>query len=72
MRYIKIGVPDDFDESTLDNPQLIDYTKDGSGTPVNFWEPPYINVLDHGFIGLIDFMGDDSTIVNSARVSYGK
>ena len=72
MRYIKIGVPDDFDEATLDNPQLIDYTKDAGGTPVKLWEPPYINVLDYGFIGLIDFMGDDSTIVNSARVSYGK
>jgi len=36
------------------------------------WEPTYINVLDQGHIGLIDFMGDDSAIVNAARVSYGK
>ena len=29
-------------------------------------------VLDHGFIRVIDYMGDDSSIVQSARVSYGK
>ena len=31
-----------------------------------------IEVLDHGFIRVIDYMGDDSSIVQSARVSYGK
>lgn len=31
-----------------------------------------INVLDHGFIRLIDYMGDDASIVQAARVSYGK
>ena len=29
-------------------------------------------VLDHGFIRVVDYMGDDSSIVQSARVSYGK
>ena len=29
-------------------------------------------VLDHGFIRVIDYMGDDSSIVQAARVSYGK
>jgi thymidylate synthase (FAD) len=28
-------------------------------------------VLDHGFVRLIDYMGDDSAIVQAARVSYG-
>ena len=28
--------------------------------------------LDHGFIRVIDYMGDDSSIVQSDRVSYGK
>ena len=28
-----------------------------------------IEVLDHGFIRVIDYMGDDSSIVQSARVS---
>lgn len=31
-----------------------------------------IDVLDHGFIALVDHMGDDSAIVQAARVSYGK
>ena len=29
-------------------------------------------VLDHGFIRVIDYMGDDTSIVQAARVSYGK
>lgn len=32
----------------------------------------HIQVLDHGFIELIDSMGSDLTVVNSARVSFGK
>ena len=34
------------------------------------YEP--IPVLDHGFIRVVDYMGDDSAIVQAARVSYGK
>jgi len=30
-----------------------------------------MNVLDHGFVELIDHMGDDLTIVKAARTSYG-
>lgn len=29
-------------------------------------------VLDHGFVRVIDYMGDDSSIVQAARVSYGR
>ena len=31
-----------------------------------------IPALDHGFVRVVDYMGDDSSIVQSARVSYGK
>jgi thymidylate synthase (FAD) len=31
-----------------------------------------IQVLDHGFVRVIDYMGDDSAIVQAARVSYGR
>jgi thymidylate synthase (FAD) len=31
-----------------------------------------IPVLDHGFVRVIDYMGDDGAIVQAARVSYGK
>ncbi len=30
------------------------------------------DVLDHGFIRVIDYMGDDAAICQAARVSYGK
>ncbi|MGL6188206.1 MAG: FAD-dependent thymidylate synthase, partial [Holosporales bacterium] len=29
-------------------------------------------VLDHGFVRVIDYMGNDQSIVQAARVSYGK
>ena len=31
-----------------------------------------IPALDHGFVRVVDYMGDDTSIVQSARVSYGK
>jgi thymidylate synthase (FAD) len=31
-----------------------------------------IPILDHGFVRLIDYMGDDAAIVQAARVSYGR
>ena len=32
----------------------------------------YISCLDHGFVRLVEVMGDDASIVQAARVSYGK
>ena len=29
-------------------------------------------VLDHGFVRVVDYMGNDNSIVQAARVSYGK
>lgn len=29
-------------------------------------------ILDHGFVRVVDYMGDDSSITQAARVSYGK
>lgn len=34
------------------------------------YEP--IQVLDHGFLRVVDYMGDDEAIVQAARVSYGR
>ena len=31
-----------------------------------------IPILDHGFVRVVDYMGDDSSVVQAARVSYGK
>ena len=32
--------------------------------------PPKIDVLDHGFVRLVDFMGSDVSVARAARVSY--
>ena len=29
-----------------------------------------VPVLDHGFVRVVDYMGDDSYVVQAARVSY--
>ncbi len=34
-------------------------------------DPKYVAVLDHGFVGIVDTMGTDASIVQAARVSYG-
>lgn len=70
MKHIKISVPDDF-EASSDKLHLMDYQQDGPAVDVGIWKPEYVNVLNHGFVGLVDFMGDDSAVVNAARVSYG-
>lgn len=31
-----------------------------------------VPVLDHGFVRVVDYMGDDAAVVQAARVSYGK
>src|SRR4051812_9946053 len=31
-----------------------------------------IRLLDHGFVRLVDYMGNDAAIVQAARVSYGQ
>ena len=31
-----------------------------------------VPLLDHGFVRVIDYMGDDAAIVQAARVSYGR
>ena len=31
-----------------------------------------VPLLDHGFMRVIDYMGDDAAIVQAARVSYGR
>lgn len=39
---------------------------------INFdQDSKYVPVLDHGFVGLVDYMGNDNAIVQAARVSYG-
>ena len=39
------------------------------GLEARLYEP--VPVLDHGFVRVVDYMGDDAAIVQAARVSYG-
>lgn len=83
-KWIKVFLPDDIDITKPDDPDArptweIIARKNTApdmqamhDTKLEVWEPRYTNVLNHGFIGLKDFMGDDEAIVHSARVSYGK
>ena len=41
-----------------------------AGAEARLYEPQH--VLDHGFVRVIDYMGDDAAIVQAARVSYGR
>ena len=34
-------------------------------------DPKFVQLMDHGFVGLIDVMGDDAAIDTAARCSYG-
>src|SRR5690625_2646182 len=43
------------------------YTESTGGLKMN-----KLNVLDKGYVRLVDYLGDDTTIVNSARVSFDK
>ena len=40
------------------------------GLEALLYEP--LPVLDHGFIRVVDYMGDDAAVVQAARVSYGR
>ena len=45
------------------------------GPPCRRWRRCFTQpmpVLDHGFVRVIDYMGDDAAIVQAARVSYGR
>jgi thymidylate synthase (FAD) len=60
--------------NTVESEQSIDVSHTRRATVPAMEEILYepIKVLDHGFIRVIDYMGDDSAIVQAARVSYGK
>lgn len=64
---------------TDDQSEEIKLSKEGGATtlrPVSegleaiMFEP--IPVLDHGFVRVVDYMGDDGAVVQAARVSYGR
>lgn len=91
MKYIRVAVPDDFDDyatslkieypvrsegvrAVIDGQESVDLSEKEPVYKIDqaeIWRPEYRKVLDHGFIGLVDFMGGDHTVVDAARMSYG-
>ena len=59
---------EEIDQLTSSNMQTIRATSPALESAL--YKP--IPILDHGFVRVIDYMGDDSAIVQAARVSYGK
>src|SRR5438045_8289373 len=64
---------------STDQQAEIDQARDGAQSTLRpsvpaleeilFQAPP---VLDHGFVRVVDYMGDDAAVVQAARVSYGR
>lgn len=77
MKYVKVAVPDDIDLNSYDfYYQKISSADDNKNhvSPLMAcepWTPKYRDVLNKGYIGLVDFMGGDQTVVDAARMSYG-
>jgi len=79
MRY-DISKSGEMDLPETNSPMLPTIGKDrfhlpASLRPMASGMEPFINksipVLDHGFVMVMDYMGDDEAVVNAARVSYG-
>ena len=58
----------EIDNLDIDKAETARYTAE----PLEKYLYKKIPILDHGFIRLIDYMGGDESIVQAARVSYGK
>ena len=64
---------------STDQQAEIDQARDGSSKTLRPVAPALeeilfkaLPVLDHGFVRVIDYMGDDAAVVQAARVSYGR
>jgi thymidylate synthase (FAD) len=64
---------------STDQQAEIDQARDGAAKTLRPIAPALeeilfqaLPVLDHGFVRVIDYMGDDAAVVQAARVSYGR
>src|SRR5438045_8897885 len=64
---------------STDQQAAIDQARDGAQKTLRPIAPALeeilfqvLPVLDHGFVRVIDYMGDDAAVVQAARVSYGR
>jgi thymidylate synthase (FAD) len=70
MAWTKIWLPESYDSERDAVCLGSRTTSERYDELVKLFEPIYQPMLDHGFVGLIDFMGDDDAIAEAARVSY--
>jgi thymidylate synthase (FAD) len=69
---IDLGV-DPSEQKEIDDARMVrQETRRASVTALEEILYQIIPVLDHGFIRVVDYMGDDTSVVQAARVSYGK
>lgn len=64
MSSLKVQIPDADGEFPV--------VFENGGRVFKVWEPQYTNVLNAGFVGIVDYMGDDAAIAEAARTSYAK
>src|SRR5712691_3708259 len=64
---------------STDQQAEIDQARDGAGATLRPVAPALEEILfqalpalDHGFVRVVDYMGDDAAVVQAARVSYGR
>ena len=70
--FLKMALSDQQKKDILDQQSQKNTTKRVVSAELEKILYEAIPVLDHGFVRVIDYMGDDSSIVQAARVSYGK
>jgi thymidylate synthase (FAD) len=69
MKYIKVKLPEEVSEY----PESVSLTLAGGKTVTGeVFKPEYKQVHEHGFVGLVDFMGEDHDVTEAARTSYAK
>lgn len=67
----KIGRSDSSDKRLGAHPESSERLQRVSVNALDEMLGIHLRVLDDGFVRLIDYMGDDSSVVQAARVSYG-
>ena len=68
--YFKMTLSDQQKKEILDQQTQKNTTKRVTSPELEKILYEAIPVLDHGFVRVVDYMGDDSSVVQAARVSY--
>ena len=72
INYFKMKLTSEQKQEILDQQSQKNVTKRVTSPELEKILYEALPVLDHGFVRVVDYMGDDTSIVQAARVSYGK